>query len=105
MRSPWTELTRKELKSDKFALEVQHSVEFVSQHRQQMMLWAVPAVVVVLIVSAIFWYRNQQHNAREEALHSAMQIQNSQVGPSQSQYVVTFPTAAARQTAVIKAWG
>ncbi len=97
-------LTRKELKSDKFALEVQHSVEFVSQHRQQMMLWAVPAVVVVLIVSAIFWYRNRQHNAREEALHSAMQIQNSQVGPSQSQYVVTFPTAAARQTAVIKAW-
>ncbi len=28
-------LTRKELKSDKFALEVQHSVEFVSQHREK----------------------------------------------------------------------
>jgi predicted negative regulator of RcsB-dependent stress response len=97
-------LTRKELKSDKFAIEVQHSVEFVSEHRRQMMLWAVPAVVVALIVSGIFWYRNQQYNARQEDLHSTMLIQNSTVGPSQSQYVVSFPTAAARQTAVVKAW-
>ena len=97
-------LTRKELKSDKFALEVQHSVEFVSQHRQQMIQWAGPAVAVVLIVIGIFWYRSYQHNARQEALHATMLIQNSQVGPSQSQYVVSFPTADARETAVVKAW-
>ncbi len=97
-------LTRKELKSDKFALEVQHSVEFVSHHRQQMILWAAPAVAVVLIVIGIFYYRTYQHNARQEALHAAMLIQNSQVGPSQSEYVVSFPTAAARYTAVTKAW-
>ncbi len=97
-------LTRKELKSDKFALEVQHSVEYVSEHRRQMIRWAVPAVAVVLIVIGIFWYRNYQHNVRQEALHATMQIQNSQVGPSQSEYVVSFPTAAARKTAVVKAW-
>ncbi len=97
-------LTRKELKSDKFALEVQHSVEYVSQHRQQMIRWGVPAVAVVLIAIGIFWYRNYQHNVRQEALHAAMQIQNSTVGPSQSEYVVSFPTAAARKTAVVKAW-
>jgi predicted negative regulator of RcsB-dependent stress response len=98
-------LTRKELKSDKFALEVQHSVEFVSEHRQQMLKWAVPAAVVVLVVIGIFWYRSYQHNQREEAFHAAMQIQNSSVGPSQSQYLVSFPTSAARTTAVVKAWG
>ncbi len=97
-------LTRKELKSDKFALEVQHSVQFVSEHRRQMIQWAVPAAAVVLIVIGIFWYRNYQHNARQEALHAAMLIQNSQVGPSQSDYVVSFPTAPARETAVLKAW-
>ena len=63
-------LTRKELKSDKFALEVQHSVEFVSHHRQQMILWAAPAVAVVLIVIGIFYYRTYQHNARQEAAAS-----------------------------------
>jgi predicted negative regulator of RcsB-dependent stress response len=97
-------LTRKELKSDKFALEVQHSVEFVSQHRQQMIQWAVAALAVVLIVIGIVWYRSYQHSARQEALHAAMLIQNSTVGPSQSEYVVSFPTAQARETAVVKAW-
>jgi len=97
-------LTRKELKSDKFALEVQHSVEFVSQHRQQMIQWAVGALAVVLIVIGTVWYRSYQHSARQEALHAAMLIQNSTVGPSQSEYVVSFPTAQARETAVVKAW-
>ena len=97
-------LTRKELKSDKFALEVQHSVEYVSQHRQQMIRWAGPAAVVVLIAIGIFWYRGYQHNARQEALHATLLIQNSTVGPSQSEYVVSFPTADARKTAVVKAW-
>lgn len=97
-------LTRKELKSDKFALEVQHSVEYVSGHRQQMIRWGILGVAVVLIVVAIFWYRNYQHNAREEALHAAMLVQNSTIGPTQSQYVVSFPTAQARETAVVKSW-
>jgi predicted negative regulator of RcsB-dependent stress response len=98
-------LTRKELKSDKFALEVQHSVEYVAQHRQQMIRLGLPAVVVALAVIGIFWYRNYQHNARQETLHAAMQIQNSTIGPSQSPYTVTFPTSQARKTAVVKAWG
>lgn len=98
-------LTRKELKSDKFALEVQHSVEFVSEHRRQMIQWAVPAIAVVLIVIGIFWYRGYQHRVRQEALHATMLIQNSTVGPSQSEYVVSFPTEQARKTAVVKAWG
>lgn len=97
-------LTRKELKSDKFALEVQHSVEYVSHHRRQMIRWGVPAIAVVLVAIGIFWYRTYRHNVRQEALHATMLIQNSTVGPSQSEYVVTFPTAAARKTAVVKAW-
>ena len=97
-------LTRKELKSDKFALEVQHSVEYVSEHRRQMTQWAVPAAALVLIVIGVFWYRSYQHDARQEALHAAEAIQNSQVGPSQSEYVVTFPTSQAREAGVNKAW-
>jgi predicted negative regulator of RcsB-dependent stress response len=98
-------LTRKELKSDKFALEVQHSVEYVSEHRRQMIQWSALGVAVVLIVIGVFWYRTYQKGVRQEALHAAMQIQNSTVGASQSEYVLTFPTDAARQTAVLKSWG
>jgi predicted negative regulator of RcsB-dependent stress response len=97
-------LTRKELKTDKFAVEVQHSVEFVSEHRRQMIRWAVPVIAVALVAVGIFYYRSYQHDARQEALHSTMLTQNSTVGPSQSEYVVSFPTAAAREAAVVKAW-
>jgi predicted negative regulator of RcsB-dependent stress response len=101
-------LTRKELKSDKFAQEVQHSVQFVSGHREQIreqaLRWGAPALALVLIVAGVFYYRNYQHAARQEMLHAAMRIQNSQVGPSQGEYVVTFPTSEARNTAVLKAW-
>ncbi len=98
-------LTRKELKSDKFAQEVQHSVEFVSGHRQQMIRWGGPALALVLIVAGVFYYRNYQHSARQEALHQAMRMQNASVGPSQGDYVIAFPTAEARKAALSKAWG
>jgi predicted negative regulator of RcsB-dependent stress response len=97
-------LTRKELKQDKFALEVQHSVEFVSGHRALMIKWGAPALAVILIATAIFYYRSYLHNARQEALHAAMRVQNSNIGPSQSQYVLTFATADERKKAVSKAW-
>ena len=96
--------TRKELKSDKFAQEVQHSVEFVSGHRRMLLQWGAPALAVALIAAGVFYYLNYQHNARQEALHEAMRVQNAQVGPSQSQYVIAFPTAEARNAAVLKAW-
>jgi predicted negative regulator of RcsB-dependent stress response len=95
---------RKDLKSDKFALEVQQSVTFVSTHRELLIRWGAPALAVVLIVAGIFYYRNYQHAARQEALHEAMRVQNASVGPSQSQSVLTFPTAEARTKAVVKAW-
>lgn len=97
-------LTRKELKSDKFALEVQHSVQYVSGHRQQMLRWGAPAVALVLIAVAVFYYRNYEHAARQEALHEAMRVQNAAVGPSQSEFVLSFPTPEARKTAVLKSW-
>ncbi len=97
-------LTRKELKSDKFVLEFEHTVEYVSQHREQMIRWGLPAVAVILIAIAIFYYRGYQHNVRQEALHNAMQIQNAEVTPTQNENVVSFPTDQARETAVLKAW-
>jgi predicted negative regulator of RcsB-dependent stress response len=97
-------LTRKELKSDKFALEVQHSVEYVSGHRRQMIQWGAPALALLLIIAAVFYYRNYQHDARQEALHQAMRIQNAAIGPPQGEFVVTFPTADARKAGVVKAW-
>ena len=79
-------LTRKELKSDRFALEVQHSVEYVAEHRRQVVRWASIGAAVVLLIVGVFVYRNYERGVRQEKLASAMQIMNATIGPSQSDY-------------------
>ena len=98
-------LTRKELKTDKFALEVQHSVEYVNQHRQQLIRWGGIGAAVVILAVAFYVYRNHEHGVRQEALHQAMLVQNAAVGqPSTSEFMMSFPTEADRQKAAIKAF-
>jgi predicted negative regulator of RcsB-dependent stress response len=97
-------LTRKELKSDHFALEVQHSVAFVSGHRQKFALYGGVAIAVVVVIVGVFAYLNYQRTVRQAALHEAMQIQNASVGPTQNEYTLAFPTAAEHQKASVKAF-
>jgi TolA-binding protein len=97
-------LTRKELKSDRFALEVQHSVEYVAEHRRQVVRWASIGVAALLLIVGVFVYRNYERGVRQEKLASAMQIMNATIGPSQSEFVVSFPTTAERDKAATKAF-
>jgi len=98
-------LTRKELKSDKFALEVQHSVEYVTQHRQQLIRWGGIGLAIVILVVAFFVYRTHERGVRQEALRHAMQIQNATVGQSTgNQYILTFPTEAEHEKAAVQAF-
>ena len=97
-------LTRKELKSDKFALEVQHSVEYVSEHRKQLIRWGAIGAGVLIVVIAIFFYRNHEHAARQEALYDAMRIENAQVGKSGNDFDLTFATDTERVKAANKAF-
>jgi predicted negative regulator of RcsB-dependent stress response len=97
-------LTRKELKSDRFALEVQHSVEYVSEHRRQLLRWGGIAVAAALLIVGGFVYRNYQRGVRQERLSAAMQVMNATIGPAPSQYVVAFPTTADRDKAFDKAF-
>ncbi len=97
-------LTRKELKSDHFALEVQHGVEFVTGHRKQMGLYGAIAAVVIALVVGVYFYRQHTAAQRQDALSNALQILNAQVGPQQSEYTLAFPTEDARKKASTKAF-
>jgi predicted negative regulator of RcsB-dependent stress response len=97
-------LTRKELKSDKFALEVQHSVEYVAQHRRQLVQWGVIAALLAVLIVAGFVYRGYARRVREEKLAAAMQIVNATIGQAPSPYVPSFPTEADRDQAFDKAF-
>lgn len=97
-------LTRKELKSDKFALEVQHSVEYVAEHRRQLLRWGAIAAVVALLIVAGLVYRGYSRRVRQEKLAAAMLIINATIGPAQSPYQLSFPTQADRDQAYEKAF-
>lgn len=99
-------LSRKELKSDKFALEVQHSVEYVTQHRQQLIRWGGIGVAAVILVVAFFVYRTHERGVRQEALRHAMLVQNATIGQQQTgnPFIITFPTDADRVKATVQAF-
>jgi len=96
--------TRKELKSDKFALEVQHGVEYVTHHRQLLTRWGTVAAVVVVIVVAVYLYMRYDAGVRQQAFQAAQRVQNATVGPPQSEYALAFPTQAEKDKAADKAW-
>jgi lipopolysaccharide biosynthesis regulator YciM len=98
------ELTRKGLKRDKFALEVQHGIEYVSGHSKTMIRYGLIGAVVVLLAVGFFWYRRHESNLRQQALEDAMRIENATIGPAQTEYQIAFPTDSDRNKAARKAW-
>jgi predicted negative regulator of RcsB-dependent stress response len=96
-------LTRKELKTDKFALEVEHSFEYVTEHRQQMLRYGGIALAILIVVFGVYSYRRYQNGVREDALRSALAVQDAQVGGGPRDGVKVFVTQQQKDAAVQKA--
>ena len=97
-------ITRKELKTDKFALEVEHTFSFFEEHRQEIARYGGFALVVVVLAAGFYVYRQHQHTAREAALARALQIQDTPVGtpPAGSTTITMFPTEQVKDDAALK---
>lgn len=89
-------ITRKELKSDKFALEVEHTVTFFEEHQQEIIRYGIAAAVVVALIIGYVFYSRHQHTVREEALAHAIQVQEAPVGGMSANGGLTFPTQQAK---------
>jgi predicted negative regulator of RcsB-dependent stress response len=95
-------ITRKELKTDKFAEEVGLTVTFFEEHRQDVIKYGGIAIAVVVVVFGIVVFQRHQHTAREESLAAAIAIQESQISPTPIPH--TFPTQISKDQAAIKAF-
>jgi predicted negative regulator of RcsB-dependent stress response len=96
-------ITRKELKTDKFALEVEHTVNFFEEHQKELIRYGALAVVVVLLIVGFVIYRRNQHAAREGALAEAIRVQEAPVGQS-GNGGLSFPSEDAKNQASLKAF-
>jgi len=98
-------LTRKELRTDGFAIALGHNVDYVAGHRQQFVRYGIIALVVIAAGFGIYFFLGQQSTTRENALFDAIQIQETPVTAGVAPGPLAFPTDAAKQAAAAKAFG
>jgi predicted negative regulator of RcsB-dependent stress response len=98
-------ITRKELKTDKFALEVEQTVTFFEEHQQQLLRYGGIVLAVILLLVGYILYSRHQQAQREVALYQAIQIEEAPVGPPTPGATNTnFPTQEAKDQIAIKAF-
>jgi predicted negative regulator of RcsB-dependent stress response len=95
-------ITRKELKTDKFALEVEHGLTFFEEHQKEILRFGGVALAVVALGLGIRFYQGRQHGVREAALSRAIQVQETGVGPITPGASPTFPTQQVKDEAAVK---
>ena len=96
-------ITRKELKSDKFALEVGLTVTFFEEHRKEIIRYGGAALAVIVLILGYRIYSGRQHAIRQEALVAAIRIQDTPVGAAQPGQP-SFPTQDVRDQVATKAF-
>ncbi len=96
-------LTRKELKTDKFALEVEHTLDFLGEHRKETIRYGSIGLAVLVIAVGSYFYIQHQRGVRQELLRAALQIEEAGVGQGQPG-AMTFPTQDAKDKAAEKAF-
>jgi predicted negative regulator of RcsB-dependent stress response len=98
-------ITRKDLRTDNFAVALEHNVEYVSEHRGQVIRVSAIVLAVILLAAGIYYYRTVQHEERQNKLADAIQIQEAPIIPTAVQNgAITFPTDQAKRDAATKAF-
>ena len=98
-------ITRKELKSDKFALEVEHGISFFEHHKNEAVKYgAIGVAAVVLIFAYTYYYLPIQHNARQDSLAAAIRVQEAPVGQS-GNGGLAFPSQEVKDQEAIRVFG
>jgi predicted negative regulator of RcsB-dependent stress response len=98
--------TRKDLKKDKFAEEVKHGFEFLTEHSGQAKLYGGIAALAIAIGVGSYYYIHYQAGVREEKLAEAIRIDAAAFGPAPSQPgTLHYATLEEKEKARSKAFG
>ncbi len=100
-----THLSRKELKKDDVLVEeVRHGVEVVAAHKNQLVIYAGAALLLIAGFLGYNWYSNSQSAAREQALWDARKAFNGAVGATNNTGQLSFATAEEKDKAANEAF-
>ena len=96
-------ITRKELKSDKFALELEHGISFFEHHKSETLKYGAVVLGVAALIFGYTVYSRSQHAVRQDALAQAIKVQEAPIGQS-AVGGLAFPTQDAKDAASTKAF-
>lgn len=99
-----SEFTRRELNSNPVAVGVEHSVDYFSLHRSQIIKIVAAVVLLAILIGGFFLWRNHQQDVRRAKLGEAFTTQDAYVGPLNAPIGLSFPTQEAKDQAVSKAF-
>ena len=96
-------ISRKQLKTDPFRTEVQHTLEYVTEHKSQAVRYGSIALVVVVFIGGWYFYSQHEHTVRQEKMAEVFRISNANVGPAQNAFELSYATPDAKDAALVKA--
>ncbi|MBS1858536.1 MAG: hypothetical protein JST11_24420, partial [Acidobacteria bacterium] len=94
-------ITRKELKTDQVALQLEHGFSFFEEHQKEIGRYGGILAIVAVLVAGYVYYERGQHVKREQALAAAIRVQEAAVGAS-GNGGLAFPTQEAKDTEAIR---
>lgn len=100
-------ITRHAMKADRFAQEVGHAVEFLTDHRRQAVRYGAIAAVVLVAAAGGYFFLRHQKATRQQDLRAALEIYEASVGaaPEGNPYLKVFPSPAEKDQAIQKTFG
>ena len=97
-------ITRKDLKTDKFAEEVVDVFDWTSAHRGEVIRYGSIVVVVILIAVGVMYYNRHEAGVRQDALADMLRIDDATVGVNNTAMNLHFDTQAEKDAARTKAF-
>ncbi len=96
-------ITRKELKTDQFAVEVEHSITFFEHHKGEIVKYGGIVLGVAALIVGYTVYSRHESGIREQALAAAIRVQEAPVGQS-GNGGLAFPNQEAKDQEATKAF-
>lgn len=97
-------LTRKRLKTDKFAQDVGNTFSFLNEHRSETIRYGLIGLAVILLGAGYYFYSRHQAAAREEAMAAAMKIDQAIIAANPTPTNLNFATQAEKDKARTQAF-
>lgn len=91
--------TRKQLKTDKFAQDVNLTFSFLKEHRSESIRYGLIGLAVVLLGTGYYFYSRHQAVVREDALAAAIRIDDAIIAPNPTDTNLNFVTQEAKDKA------